>query len=52
MENVDKTINDMCNWIQKELEKSGQDFCERKDIAEMAKALAVLILSRNFINKN
>ncbi len=44
MDNVDKTINALCEWIQKELKS---DSCtERSVLVEMVNALANLVASR------
>ncbi len=43
MDNVDKTIDAICNWIQKELKS---DFCTEKSVlVEMVDALANLVAS-------
>lgn len=44
LENVDKTINATCDWIQKELKSDYLD--SKKDVAEMTKALAELMSVR------
>jgi len=41
MENVEKTIDTICNWIQNRL---NSDKCDiNHDVQEMVKALAVLV---------
>ena len=44
MDKVDKTIESICDWIQKELEKIG--YCESEEISDMVKALAELVTAR------
>ncbi len=44
LENVDKTINAICDWLQKELKSDYLD--SKKDVAEMTKALAELMSVR------
>lgn len=45
MENVDRTIDTLCEWIQKELKQSS-DNMELAVIPEMVKALADLVTAR------
>ncbi len=45
MENVDRTIDTLCEWIQKELKQSSGN-TELAVIPEMAKALAVLVSAK------
>lgn len=44
MENVDKTIDAICNWIQKAL--NGETYVEGNVLTEMVKALAELVSAR------
>ncbi len=44
MENVDKTIDAICNWIQKELES--ERVCNSHCVSETIKALAELVSAR------
>ncbi len=44
--NVDKTINILCNWIQKNITEDGSEIENQGDVLEMIKALADLISSR------
>lgn len=43
LDNVDKTINAVCDWIQTEIRS---DSMEDKGVAEMTKALAELVTAR------
>lgn len=45
-ENVDKTINILCNWIQKNITEDGSDIENQENVLEMIKALADLVSSR------
>jgi ABC-type transporter Mla MlaB component len=45
MENVDRTIDTLCEWIQKELKQSSGNM-ELTVIPEMAKALAELVSAK------
>ena len=42
-ENVDKTINILCNWIQKNITEDGSDIENQENVLEMIKALADLV---------
>lgn len=44
MEKVDKTINTICEWIQKKLDKA--DIVDGSEIASMTNALAELVSAR------
>ncbi len=44
MENVDKTIDSICNWIQKEVEDNSA--IKASILPEMTKALATLLEAR------
>ncbi len=44
MESVDKTIDAICNWIQKELKSKKSN--TNRTIPEMVKALAELVSAR------
>jgi hypothetical protein len=43
-QNIDKTINCICNWIQQQME-ADKSVCEKETI-EMTNALAALISAR------
>lgn len=45
MENIDKTISAICDWIQKDLEKTS-DMEQPTILPEMTKALASLVEAR------
>lgn len=46
MESVDKTINVVCSWIQRNIKEDGSDIENQEDVLEMIKALADLVSSR------
>lgn len=45
MKNVDKTIDAICNWVQKEL-KNTDSTPDCSELPEMVKALAQLVSAR------
>lgn len=45
MKNVDKTIDALCNWVQKEL-KNTDSTPDYSELPEMVKALAQLVSAR------
>lgn len=44
-DNVDKTIDEICGWIQKRIKDGSVCICEGS-VAEMTKALAELVSAR------
>lgn len=46
MESVDKTINVVCSWIQRNIKEDGSEIENQEYVLEMIKALAYLVSSR------
>lgn len=50
MEEIDKTISDLCKWIQKKLREENRNVHE--EVTEMTKALAELVTARAMLKNN
>lgn len=46
MENVDKTIDTVCAWIQNNIKEDGSEIENQDNVIEMMKALAELVSAR------
>ncbi len=52
MDSVDKTITIICDWVQKELKSDDLTADNKRDVAEMTKALAELVSARASVSGN
>lgn len=51
-QNIDKTINCICDWIQQEIKPDASKSDSKKDVIEMTSALAALLSARaEFVDK-
>ena len=52
VDSVDKTITIICDWVQKELKSDDLTADNKRDVAEMTKALAELVSARASVSGN